>query len=281
MTSSPYSIATDNVPPETSVVSGPSGTTTNAQPTFTFSSSEPGSSFDCSLDGAAFAPCTSSYVAPPLAVGVHTFSVRAHDPAGNTDTTPASQTFTVAPTTAQPVAQTPEPTAGKTVVVSEVAGTVLVRVKGSNKFVALNADEGIPLGSTVDTTHGTVELTSEQKKGGASQTAKFFDGIFLVTQKGSTINLKLTQKLAKCAAGKASAAKKKPRKRRLWGDGKGHFRTQGKHSAATVVGTKWLVQDSCAGTLTKVARGVVSVRDFGRRKTIKVKAGKRYLAKAR
>ena len=34
-----------------------------------------------------------------------------------------------------------------------------------------------------------------------------------------------------------------------------------------------------AGTLTKVARGVVSVRDFTRRKTIRVKAGKKYLAK--
>ena len=162
---------------------------------------------------------------------------------------------------------------------SEVAGSVLVRPKGSKAFVALNADTGIPLGSTVDTTHGTVELTSQQKSGGASQSAKFFDGIFLVTQQGPVINLKLTQKLAKCTAGKASAAKKRPKKRRLWGDGKGRFRTQGKHSAATVVGTKWLVQDSCAGTLTKVARGVVSVRDFARRKTIRVKAGKKYLAK--
>ena len=33
----------------------------------------------------------------------------------------------------------------------------------------------------------------------------------------------------------------------------GKFRTSGKYSAATVRGTKWLVQDSCAGTLTRVA----------------------------
>ena len=274
-----YGIAMDTVPPQTSLVSGPAGTTTNPQPTFTFSSSEPGSTFACSVDGAPFAPCTSPFVAPPLAVGVHTFQVRSQDAAGNTDATPASQTFTVAATSATQPSPPPTPTAGKTVVVSELAGTVLVRPKGSKAFVALDADAGIPLGSTVDTTHGTVELTSQQKSGGASQSAKFFDGIFLVTQQGPVINLKLTQKLAKCTAGKASAAKKRPRKRRLWGDGKGRFRTQGKHSAATVVGTKWLVQDSCAGTLTKVARGVVSVRDFTRRKTIRVKAGKKYLAK--
>ena len=118
---------------------------------------------------------------------------------------------------------------------SEVAGTVRVRVKGSKAFVELNAAEGIPVGSTVDTTHGTVLLTSQSKSGGASQSAKFFDGIFLVTQQGPITKLKLTQKLAKCTAGKASVAKKRPKKRRLWGDGKGKFRTEGKHSAATVV----------------------------------------------
>src|SRR6185295_8738144 len=112
---------------------------------------------------------------------------------GNTDATPASQTFTIAATPAVPASAPPTPTAGQTVVVSEVAGSVLVRPKGSKSFVPLSADTGIPLGSTVDTTHGTVELTSQQKSGGASQSAEFFDGIFLVTQQGPVINLKLTQ----------------------------------------------------------------------------------------
>jgi hypothetical protein len=34
-------------------------------------------------------------------------------------------------------------------------------------------------------------------------------------------------------------------------------------------------------TLTRVASGVVSVRDFAKRKTVRVKAGKKYLARAR
>jgi ferric-dicitrate binding protein FerR (iron transport regulator) len=46
-----------------------------------------------------------------------------------------------------------------------------------------------------------------------------------------------------------------------------------------VVGTKWLVEDRCDSTLTKVARGKVSVRDFGKRKTVIVRAGKQYLAR--
>ena len=67
----------------------------------------------------------------------------------------------------------------------------------------------------------------------------------------------------------------------LWGNGKGKFRTNGKYSSATVRGTIWLTQDRCDGTLTTVKRGTVSVRDFKRRKTVSVKAGHSYLARAR
>ena len=93
--------------------------------------------------------------------------------------------------------------------------------------------------------------------------------------------LKLAEKLAKCAKAsrRASAGKKKTRK--LWGEGKGTFRTDGKFSSATVRGTKWLVQDTCAGTLTKVTQGVVLVRDFKRCKNITVRAGKQYLARSK
>jgi hypothetical protein len=66
----------------------------------------------------------------------------------------------------------------------------------------------------------------------------------------------------------------------LWGNGKGKFRTNGKYSSATVRGTIWLVQDRCEGTLTKVRRGTVQVRDFRRKKTVTVKAGHSYLARA-
>jgi hypothetical protein len=41
-----------------------------------------------------------------------------------------------------------------------------------------------------------------------------------------------------------------------------------------------LVQDECDGTLTKVTRGTVQVRDLKRKKTIIVKAGHSYLARA-
>jgi hypothetical protein len=81
----------------------------------------------------------------------------------------------------------------------------------------------------------------------------------------------------------AAANKKKGPKAvlgKLWGSGKGKFRTNGKYSSATVRGTIWLVQDRCEGTFTKVTRGTVQVRDFKRKKTVTVKAGHSYLARA-
>jgi hypothetical protein len=176
---------------------------------------------------------------------------------------------------------TPEPTpvVNQSVVVKPVEGKVRVRAPGSGKFVELEAGAAIPTGSTVDTRNGTVELSSVPKAGGAVQTARFFDGIFKVTQKRGITDLKLTEKLARCGKRGARAAAKKAKKRRLWGDGKGSFRTTGRYSAATVRGTKWLVQDSCAGTLTRVKAGSVKVRDNVRKRTKVVRAGGKYLAR--
>ncbi len=46
-------------------------------------------------------------------------------------------------------------------------------------------------------------------------------------------------------------------------------------------GTRWLTQDTCTSTLVKVVRGRVEVRDFVKRKTVIVRAGKRYTAHAK
>jgi hypothetical protein len=47
-----------------------------------------------------------------------------------------------------------------------------------------------------------------------------------------------------------------------------------------VRGTIWLTQERCEGTLTFVKRGIVTVRDERRNKTIVVRAGHSYLARA-
>ncbi len=129
----------------------------------------------------------------------------------------------------------PEPVAGKTLNVLPAAGTVKVRVPGTNRFVVLAAGQSLPVGTIVDALKGRVTLVAA-----GGQTATFYDGIFKIGQgKGAKplTTLTLVEALS-CKTGKASAAAKKKTKRRLWGDGSGRFETKGKHSAATVVGTQ-------------------------------------------
>lgn len=84
----------DTTPPTTTIDSGPSGTVTDNTPTFTFSSNEPGQ-FEARMDGGAWAATASPKTYAALAIGEHTFEVRAVDAVGNVDATPASRTFTV------------------------------------------------------------------------------------------------------------------------------------------------------------------------------------------
>jgi len=46
-----------------------------------------------------------------------------------------------------------------------------------------------------------------------------------------------------------------------------------------VTGPRRVVDDSCAGTLTRGPRGRVRVTDFGRRRTVTVRAGGRSIAR--
>ena len=286
------SFTVDLTPPAApQVVSGPEGPTTEPSPAFEFAASE---TVSCRLDGpgaavGAFGACASPKSFSALAPGDYVFILRAVDAAGNA--TETRRTFSVtAPQAAQPTptpspsaTPPPEPTpSAQSVVVAPAAGTVLVRLPGSRTFVPLNASQGIPFGSEVDARKGKVRLTALPTAGKPPETADFFDGLFTIHKVGGFIELRLSEKLTGCPkARKASIAQKKPKSRKLWGDGKGKFRTRGQYSAATVRGTKWLVQDTCTTTLTRVTQGVVAVNDFAKRKTVLVKKGKRYTARAK
>src|ERR687896_604979 len=84
---------TDTTPPEASIGDRPADPTNSTTATFTFSADEEGSTFECALDEAAFGACETEYSG--LADGEHTFRVRATDPAGNTDDSAASYSWTI------------------------------------------------------------------------------------------------------------------------------------------------------------------------------------------
>jgi ferric-dicitrate binding protein FerR (iron transport regulator) len=87
--------------------------------------------------------------------------------------------------------------------------------------------------------------------------------------------------LSKCGRAKQTASAARSHRRRLLGNAHGHFTTRGRYGSATVRGTRWSIEDRCDGTLTRVFRGTVVVRDFGRHRNVVVHAGHSYLAKAR
>ncbi len=84
----------DTTPPETTILSGPSGTVASPNASFTFSA-EAFSTFECSLDNEPLAECESPAEYTDLLPGPHTFSVAATDASLNVDLTPATRSWTV------------------------------------------------------------------------------------------------------------------------------------------------------------------------------------------
>jgi hypothetical protein len=87
----------DKTAPETTVLSKPSDPSESSTASFTYEANEPASTFECKLDAASFASCPATGISyTGLANGPHSFQVRAKDPSGNTDATPAGYSFSVA-----------------------------------------------------------------------------------------------------------------------------------------------------------------------------------------
>jgi hypothetical protein len=86
---------TQDMPPVTTITSGPSGTVATGNVKFEFSSNKQGSSFQCDLDGGQWAPCSGeSQSYSNLGEGSHAFSVRAVDNLGVPSPSVASQSWT-------------------------------------------------------------------------------------------------------------------------------------------------------------------------------------------
>ena len=185
------------------------------------------------------------------------------------------------------------PVVGKQVNVKPLKGTVKVKCGGDRGFSKLGGEKQISVGCLVDARRGTVLLTSVKGRDGGTQSARFWKGQFRISQakgKRPYTVLTLTGGLGGAKAKRGRAARPSSAERRqhkkgrcrgqsLWGSGKGRFKTRGEYGFALVRNATWLVADRCNGsTLFKVRKGVAKVRDSRKRKTVVVRAGRRYVA---
>ena len=84
----------DPTPPDTTITAAPPGINNLSGASVEFTSNEAGSTFQCSVNGGEFIVCTSPNIVSALVDGAITFQVRAVDPAGNVDPTPATAGWT-------------------------------------------------------------------------------------------------------------------------------------------------------------------------------------------
>jgi hypothetical protein len=201
----------------------------------------------------------------------------------------------------EPVAQStvrwvlPAPVQGRAVNLEPVSGVVRIRLpkgaSGKGRVDAAASSSGlltearqVPMGTSIDVRKGRVGMTTSAG-GLRTQSGQFYAGVYTTSQprRGAhpMTELRLTESLNCVSGRKGGAIASRARSRRLWGNAHGRFRTRGRNSVATVRGTIWLQKDTCSGTTTAVRRGTVVVRDLVKRKTVKVKAGHRYVARAR
>jgi hypothetical protein len=193
----------------------------------------------------------------------------------------------------------PKPVPGQSVLAGPVSGVTRYQLPTAGKataaasrWVTLTSTKLLPIGSSIDVRHGRMRMTVAKNLSGGTASADWFEGAFKITRQANLKNNGLTTDIRLrggsfqgCPRGfspKATAAAAKRGRtqvRRLWGRGKGKFRTVGRRGAATVRGTFWLTEDRCNGTFVRVRTGVVQVLDFGLHRVVTVRAGHSYLAR--
>ncbi|MEA2480016.1 MAG: hypothetical protein QOJ07_1938 [Thermoleophilaceae bacterium] len=208
-----------------------------------------------------------------------------------------------APSTGEPTASAtvnwtlPTPKIAKTVNLDPLSGVVKVKLPpgtpskadpgahAAASYIPLEEARTVPVGTIVDARRGRVGLDAIVKRGStATRKGEFYSGAFQIVQASAarpTTELRLTEQL-QCTSTKSGLSAARSRTRHLWGkDHGGRFRTRGRNSSASVRGTTWYSKDTCNSTTTVVREGSVVVKDFGKHANVTVKAGHRYVARAK
>lgn len=191
------------------------------------------------------------------------------------------------------------PVENKTVNLVPLGGIVVIRPPAGSRKQIHKATQ-VPDGTRVNTKKGFVQVVSDRtgRGDGSVQSAIFWNDSFEVGytrkatpggRKRSKLPITELEVTSKCirgarlssSAGRAevvSSARRKRRRRGLFGSGRGRFRTRGAFGAGTVRGTSWYTENRCDATLFEVFSGVVTVRDFGLGRSVQVRTGQGYIA---
>lgn len=193
------------------------------------------------------------------------------------------------------------PVAGETFNASPEPGAdVLVRRPADGQLLPLEQGASLPVGTRVDAREGGVDIQTAPAAGvdRPTQDAHFEGGMFRVGQSrrnGKVVTIDLMHGEFAEVCGPLSKRERRAMLnrrgvvaraagsgrvlRRLWGKGKGRFRTRGRHAAATVRGTSWSVVDRCDSTSVFVLEGIVDVENLLTGRVVTLTAGEGYAAK--
>jgi Ca2+-binding RTX toxin-like protein len=166
-------------------------------------------------------------------------------------------------------------------------GEFRLKLPEGPRFFKLAENVKIPIRSTIDPEAGVVRLATASNRAGARQVASVSAGRFTVRQRGDqrpVTDLRLAGRPSGCrgsSGGRRMAKRPPPPKLAVDVVRKGRYRVRGKYSIGAATGTAWLTEDRCNGTFTRVISGTVRVHDLRRDRTIMVRAGGTYLARAR
>jgi Ca2+-binding RTX toxin-like protein len=184
------------------------------------------------------------------------------------------------------------PRLGRTMVVEPTAaraqGTILtglaMQLPRVRRFVPLKDKVGLPVRTVLDSRLRALRLRSLNRRR-RTQSAVLSGGTFQMTQSRRTGVTDLSLKggdFSVCnRRGKDAGSSQRRVIRRLRGRTRGRHRFRGRHSSGVTRGTRWVMEDRCNGTLTRVLSGSVLVRDFAKRRTVLVRRGRSYLARRR
>ncbi|MCA1844169.1 MAG: phytase, partial [Actinobacteria bacterium] len=167
----------DTTPPDTTITAGPPASTASTSATFTFTANESGSTFLCKLDAGAEAACSSGISYSSLALGTHHFEVRAKDPAGNTDPSPAPWDWTITSSPPPPDTTPPDTTitSGPPASTADTSATFAFTANESGSTFFCKLDAGAEAACTSGISYSSLALGSHHFEVRAKDMAGNFD----------------------------------------------------------------------------------------------------------